>query len=695
MKQPESSKDGLGKKEDDADSRSADVIEVGRDRRKTGLNENQRVERHTSSGDGEGQKEQQSGMPEKTEVDLKALLQRSMPQQAADQAVQQTVATDKQQQVDPNILGTLSDDSKDLLGKTGDDDSDSLSSDVIEAGRDRRKTGLTENQRVERQTSSGEGEGQKEQEVPVEEKNEDTRKLIEDIRSRNSSDHDVIEETSDKKVDKKDEDRLDVMEKKDDHNKDNEIERASGGRIVSTTSSSDMAGGGGRDDSRGKRDQAQVVEMKVVEVKQTKEEAVADYTDNFRKYLLNPKKDLVGVADEEQKLQKDFGVTSRQLKDIQMAVKKSIKANIRDTIKDAILNKQLTMLNKFDNVTADTKLNNFTEYFVNNMLLGGTEFGNFDDNFQGLINRAMYHASKDLADFAIDELQDFVTSKSIDPNTSKEDRIRTFENKVNDLNAITNNPKITEEWAQTAMEGFMKNFGLSKDEMPQGAGEQTGLSVNVQTGDTGSGGQQQPKERQLTGYEYDQKDERAILINRLRALYLQQALQPGMINSLQTEFKIRKLKNGLYKLGIYTDVLNQNVKEEAEEQAKDRLRDMLKEALHERASLYDLKGPAYDLVEAKIKGVLKDGEKVGFKISGKEFDSYRDEANKRMYEITKKESEMIGVRLSDADLPQLVVRHREMEKLMKRLKEESNIQDNSEPAQNNEMFRKMTVVETA
>jgi hypothetical protein len=325
---------------------------------------------------------------------------------------------------------------------------------------------------------------------------------------------------------------------------------------------------------------------------------------------------------------------------------------------------------------------------VNNLLLGGQDFGNFDEGFQGLINKAMYYASKDLADFAIDELGEFVMSASIDPNKDKTEKIREFEQKVADLNKITNNPKITEEWAQTAMETMMKNLGLAKEDLNIDKTRTTGLSVNVNSGD---GGQQQGK-REKHGYEYEEKDEKDIFINRLRALYLQRALSPGLRTTLDTEFKIRKLKNGLMKLGVYTDVLNEKVQKEAEMVAKDNLMDMLREALEERSTLYELKGAAYALIENKIKGILKNADKVGIKIDKAEFNKLRDESNYRMFEITRKEVEMIGVRLSEMDLPQLVVRHREMQKLLSRLKEESNI---AEDIPTDDRLSVMTIVETA
>lgn len=425
------------------------------------------------------------------------------------------------------------------------------------------------------------------------------------------------------------------------------------------------------------------------ETKPPRDELITKYTDHYRKFLMLPNKDLDGLMKNEEELLKEFGLTSRQIKDVQQAVKKTIKQEIRGKIGDAIIQKQLSVGNKLDSLTADTRLNKFTDYFVSNLLLGGQDFGGFDDNFQGMVNKAMYFASKDLANFSIEEMEQFVTQESIDPSKTKVDKIRDFESKVNDLNSITNNPKVTEEWAQTAMEAFMKDYGLAREKLDIPV-QAAGSGINVMSG--GAGFNQGNQQKEKHEYQFDSKDEKDIFLNRLRALYLQRALNPGFSSNLKTEFKMRKMKNGLVRLGVFTEVLNEQVQKEAEAIAQDRTMDMLREALEERSSLYELRGSAYDLLENKIKGVLKNADRLGLEISKEQFNSMRDEINFKMYEITKKQMELLEVRLSETDFPQLVLKYREMKKLIDRLKEESGIQDEYE---GNEKFHNITIAESA
>jgi hypothetical protein len=422
-----------------------------------------------------------------------------------------------------------------------------------------------------------------------------------------------------------------------------------------------------------------------------KREMITKYTENYRHYLMQPKKEFHLLIKNEEDLLKELGMTTRQIKDMQLLIKKNIKQEIRDKIENAIVQKQLSVNNKIDALTADTKLNKFTDYFVTNLLLGGQDFGGFDESFQNMVNKAMYLASKDLANFSVEEMESFVSQESMDPTKTKLDKIKDFEARVNELNSITNNPKITEEWAQTAMETFMKDYGLAREKINVPA-DSAGQGVNVMSGESGSSDQREQK-RQHHDYEFDEKDEKDIFLNRLRALYLQKALNPGIRTALKTEFKIRKLKNGLLRMGVFTDLLNERIEKEAEEIAKERTMEMLEEALEEKATLYELKGNTFNLLENKIKSILKNADKLGLEISKDKFNKLRDEINYKIYEITKKQMELIEVRLSEDDFPSLVLKYREMKKLIERLKEESHIDDDTNVI--NERFHNISIVESA
>jgi len=168
-------------------------------------------------------------------------------------------------------------------------------------------------------------------------------------------------------------------------------------------------------------------------------------------------------------------------------------------------------------------------------------------------------------------------------------------------------------------------------------------------------------------YDYKDEDEKDVMLNRLRACYLQMALRPGAVESIRTWFKMRSLKNGLIRLGVYTQELVEKTREGAIILAKVKTMEVLDEALHERASLFD---PSKDsLVENKIKNCMKNLERLGFNLDEKDFIAMRDKANRHVYELIQNEMESVK---SKSD-PSAEKKGQQLQKLLYRLQKESNL----------------------
>ena len=175
------------------------------------------------------------------------------------------------------------------------------------------------------------------------------------------------------------------------------------------------------------------------------------------------------------------------------------------------------------------------------------------------------------------------------------------------------------------------------------------------------------RRREREKYEYKEEDEKDIVLNRLRAQYMQLALRPGALTSLKTWFKIRKLKNGLVRLGVYTKDLDERLQSEAKTLAKMKTMEMLDEALHERASLFD---PTKDkLVENKIKNCLKNLERLGFALGDKEFSTLRDKANRHMHGLVQRELESTKSKKG----PRAEKKGQRLNKLLARLRQETDL----------------------
>ena len=158
---------------------------------------------------------------------------------------------------------------------------------------------------------------------------------------------------------------------------------------------------------------------------------------------------------------------------------------------------------------------------------------------------------------------------------------------------------------------------------------------------------------------------------------MQRAVTGNFLTVLRTSFKMRKLKNGLIKLGVVPESLNsalEKVEEEGRAIARLKLLKMLKEALRERATLYKLAGPAFKLIEKRIKGILRNLKRLGLDMDGRDLAIFRDKANEEILEVATSELRAINAVLENGPQPAYEKRQRLLGKLLCRLNEESNLE---------------------
>ncbi len=210
-----------------------------------------------------------------------------------------------------------------------------------------------------------------------------------------------------------------------------------------------------------------------------------------------------------------------------------------------------------------------------------------------------------------------------------------------------------EKWINEVWPGRKEHQGLYVMDVPA---EAVGLNVNVKNDQTDA--------RNDRGkYEYKVEDEQDLALNRLRSLYMQMALGSQLTNRVATFFKMRKLKNGLIKLGVFTDQVDEKLQREGRALAKMKTIEMLEEGLHEEATFFD-QGTAQSLVERKVKNCLKNLEKLGVTLSESEFGSLKSKAQKKILEIAKHELEVVR---AQADSQLLGQREDMLVKLVTRL----------------------------
>ena len=185
--------------------------------------------------------------------------------------------------------------------------------------------------------------------------------------------------------------------------------------------------------------------------------------------------------------------------------------------------------------------------------------------------------------------------------------------------------------------------------------------------DNGNG---QPRDQHQ--YQYTQADEKDVLADKLRALYMRRAVYGDVRTVLTTQFKMIKTKNGLIKLGVKNFA---QVETEGRACAKIKLFEMMRESFEERATYAKLSGEAWKMTERKIKTVLKNLEKLGVVLTKTELDLVRDKANEKMYREAEHELILINTAIeARGEMKYLTSKRKTVAGMLVRVAEESNFQ---------------------
>ncbi|GBR76678.1 hypothetical protein NO2_1189 [Candidatus Termititenax persephonae] len=360
----------------------------------------------------------------------------------------------------------------------------------------------------------------------------------------------------------------------------------------------------------------------------------------------------------EKKLKTDKGFTNSQLLELKLSMKQSLRTEVLGQIKDAFMKKMVSMEQVVELGTAERGLGDLLGFLEGNEALGGVDFGGFNNGLPGTADRAAQEVAGEirlaLKDMLDQKMTERLVSSDVDPKVARKDLQGLLElGKKVGFNATE----------------YMKSWYKAKEDNGLFVFQRPDVAVNVQTNL-----QQQNQHQQDPETEPDEITE-DYLVNRLRALYIRSALKNDWRTSLDTSLKIIKTKNKMIKLGIFSNDINDKVREESRLMAGMKIMEMLKETFMERATLYRLSGPAYQLVEAKLLGLMRNAKKLGMELTEYEFNLLRDRANEAVFEVSKRELKLTNVALAVKDTPLLRDKKKKLIQLMERLKTESRIQD--------------------
>jgi hypothetical protein len=384
-------------------------------------------------------------------------------------------------------------------------------------------------------------------------------------------------------------------------------------------------------------------------------ELVQEYSSLFLEGLLKSDSSIFDKLRTIRERLLEKGMTPEEIKSLELSIKKELRSRIVSELQD----RQLALAfaeGKVGKYLAKGSLHQLVDQVYFNDKLGGWDFGGFHENLQKAADHAGAEAARKARDFLRQEVENELIKATIKDGKDMDQlvKVATLAEKFG-FDAVA--------WANEIWTKRKDDLGMFKIITPDGP---FGNKVDTNTRDSSGRKQRNP-------YEYTEKDEKEILLNRLRAVYMRRAVKGDLWTLITTEFKVRKLKNGLFRLGIFTEELDGKVRGEALVLAKMRSLEMLQEALLERATLYELAGPAHRMIQGKIKGLLKNLERLGMPISDAEFVSIRDQANNKVYQLAQKELTEVREKQNFSSNPYLQKKEGLLRRLLDRISSETNL----------------------
>ncbi|MDI6732165.1 MAG: hypothetical protein QME05_06360 [Candidatus Margulisbacteria bacterium] len=381
---------------------------------------------------------------------------------------------------------------------------------------------------------------------------------------------------------------------------------------------------------------------------------VQDYITAYSQMLVNGGDESKKKIEQmERQLVEEKGLPVKDLMGIKSKVASSVRGEVLQQVKQAFMKRVLTDSKSISWVSANRELKNFVDYAFLNTRLSGGEFGGGEgEGLVATLNQMKEDVKGEMKDFVNDVLKEEVAKKVMGSEDKQVDRDIEMLLKLGQK--VGFDPKGFAEQMLRMKEDLGLNPLISFEYAPIG-----GNSANSD----------QQNQRQ---YQYTPEDEKDVLTDKLRALYMRRAMQGDLRTVLETQFKMIKTKNGLIRLGIQNF---DQIETEGKALAKIKLFDMLREGFEERATYAKLSGPAWEMTERKMKTVLKNMEKLGVALSSTELDSLRDKANERMLSEAAHEFALINTAIEiDGERAYLTQKKKMVKDIMERLSQESGLQ---------------------
>lgn len=346
--------------------------------------------------------------------------------------------------------------------------------------------------------------------------------------------------------------------------------------------------------------------------------SVREYVSAYSQMLVNGGSEIKKKVQQlESKLIEENKVPAKELQHVKSQVANSVRQEVLQQVKQAYLKQVLAKGKSVEWLIAKKEVGNFIDYAFLNEKLGGYDFGGLDGHLQGAVDKAKAQTLGELKEFVQDEMTNQVTKKALgidEKSTEKEiESLLKLGSKVG-----------------FSVKKFVAQIPRLKDDL--------GLNPIIDFEYAPTDAQTGDQSRERRSYRYTAEEEKEVMTDKLRALYLKRAMYGDLRTVLETQFKMVKLKNGLIRLGVKNF---DETEKEGKGLAKVKLVEMLREAFEERATYVKLAGPAWNMTERKLKTVLANLDRLGVSLTDQELSYVRDKANERMHAEAEHELSLI------------------------------------------------------
>lgn len=366
-------------------------------------------------------------------------------------------------------------------------------------------------------------------------------------------------------------------------------------------------------------------ESLVREFKGKMPEEVAQYAAAYEEYILDDKSKKPKKLEKLEMLLKEKGLTNEQIHNINKEIRNIARADMAEKIKESYTFRELSD-SKLEKMMHGAVFDDLAEKVFYDEKLSRAESGRANDDTVHQIQGAVKERADEIEDFVREETESRVIGKMLNSKEVSEKDLGEI------LTLSQKKMKNFDEWLNTIWMKKKEDLGFNLIQVPE---RQHGNIVDT----TGDNSKNQNQERRRDADEKESTEDK-ILVRQLKAIYVEQLLKGRKLFDLSLGFKIKKLKNGLIKLGIFSRDLDEKLNFEAETSAKETIMDDLRNLMLEKASLFESKGSASEILEKKKESLLESAKRVGMEISNEDLKAMQDNASRGILDMVKRQIEL-------------------------------------------------------